>query len=282
MTTSTLPRSALLVVCSVMAAGSCAHDGPAPAGKPQSSVIRVAHPGVTPFVREVIAASDRLDADRVLDEGRRAEELLAFLEVAPGLQLGELGAGSGYTTELVARAVGERGRVFAQNNRFVLEKFAGKPWAARLERVSMRNVVRVDRELDDPFPPEARDLDAVYIVLNYHDTVGMGADRDRMNRAVFSVLRPGGSYFIIDHAARPGSGTADTKTLHRIDEAFVIAEVQRAGFRLRAVADFLRNPDDKHDWNPSPSAAGERRGTSDRFALQFVKPGRNVSAGSGS
>jgi predicted methyltransferase len=99
---------------------------------------------------------------------------------------------------------------------------------------------------------------------------------------VFGALRPGGSYFIIDHAARPRSGTADVKTLHRIDEAFVIAEVERAGFKLRAVGDFLRNPDDKRDWNASPSAAGERRGESDRFALQFVRPTRNFSAGAGS
>ena len=223
----------------------------------------------------------RLEADRELDAGRHPEELLAFLEVAPGMRMGEIGAGGGYTTELVARAVGERGRVFAQNNRFVLEKFAGKAWADRLQRVSMRNVVRVDRELDDPFPPEARDLDAVYIVLNYPDTVWMGADRDRMNRAVFDALRPGGYYVIIDHAARPGSGTADSQTLHRIDEAFVIAEVERAGFKLRTVGDFLRNPADKRDWNASPKTAGERRGTSDRFALQFVKPARNTSPGTG-
>ena len=61
----------------------------------------------------------------------------------------------------------------------------------------------------------------------------------------------------------------------------MIAEVERAGFKLHAVADFMRNPADKRDWNPSPSAAGERRGTSDRFALQFVKPARNSSAGPG-
>jgi predicted methyltransferase len=280
MTTWTLSRSALLVVCSV--ASACANgNSPAPAGKPKTSVIRVAHPGVTPFIRQVVLAEDRLDADRVLDAGRHIEELLAFLEVAPGCQLGELGAGGGYTTELVARAVGEQGRLFAQNNRFVLEKFAAKPWSDRLQRRALRNVVRVDRELDDPFPPEARDLDGVYIVLFYHDTVWMGADRDRMNRAVFGALRPGGSYFIVDHAARPGSGATDAKTLHRIDEAFVIAEVERAGFKLHAVADFMRNAEDKRDWNPSPSAAGGRRGTSDRFALQFVKPARNFSAAPG-
>jgi len=280
MTTRTLALAALLVVVSSMAPG-CARNEPPAVAKP-GSVIRIAHPGVTPFVRQVVLDPDRLDADSALDAGRHIEELLAFLEVAPGQQLGEIGAGGGYTTELVARAVGERGRIFAENNRSVLERFAAKPWGERLQRRAMRNVVRVDREFDDPFPPEARDLDAVYVVLFYHDTVWMGADRDRMNRGVWNALRPGGFYFVIDHAARPGSGAADAQTLHRIDEAFVIAEVERAGFKLHASGDFLRNPDDKRDWSASPSAAGERRGTSDRFALQFVKPARNFSPGSGS
>jgi predicted methyltransferase len=277
--TTWVPSLRALVVAASIASG-CARGTTPPAGKP-GGVTHVAHPGVTPFVRNIVLDPDRLEADRALDAGRHPEELLAFLEVAPGLRLGEIGAGGGYTTELVARAVGERGRVFAENNRFVLERFAAKPWADRLQRVAMRNVVRVDREFDDPLPPEARDLDAVYIVLFYHDTVWMGADRDRMNRAVFSALRPGGFYFVVDHAARAGRGTADVQTLHRIDEAFVIAEVERAGFKLNAVGDFLRNPADKHDWNASPRTAGERRGTSDRFALQFVKPARNVSPAPG-
>jgi len=281
MTTWKLSPAAVVIACGLAALAACARNAPPPAGPRQQGVIRVAHPGVTPFVREVVMDPSRLDADRALDAGRHAEELLAFLEVAPGMRMGEIGAGGGYTTELVARALGERGRVFAENNRFVLERFAAKPWADRLERPATRNVVRVDREFDDPFPPEARDLDGVYVVLVYHDIVWMGANRDRMNRAVFDALRPGGAYVIIDHAARAGSGTADAQTLHRIDEAFVIAEVERAGFKLHAVGDFLRNPADKRDWNASPRTAGERRGTSDRFALQFVKPARNTSPGMG-
>jgi predicted methyltransferase len=277
------PAARVVTACAMIwASGAgCARNKPPPAAAPQKGVIRIAHPAVTPFVREVVADSTRLDADRALDAGRHPEELLAFLDVAPGLRFGEIGAGGGYTTELVARAVGEGGRVFAENNRFVLERFAAKPWAERLERPAMRNVVRVDREFDDPFPPEARDLDGVYVVLFYHDTVWMGANRDRMNKAIFDALRPGGAYVIIDHAARPASGTADAQTLHRIDEAFVITEVERAGFKLDAVGDFLRNPADKRDWNASPRTAGERRGTSDRFALKFVKPARNFSAGTG-
>ena len=51
--------------------------------------------------------------------------------------------------------------------------------------------------------------------------------------------------------------------------------------KLHTVGDFLRNPADKRDWNASPRTAGERRGTSDRFALQFVKPARNFSPAPG-
>jgi predicted methyltransferase len=280
MTTFRLSLAAVVVVCAMMAA--CARNTAPAAGPVQQRVVRIAHPGVSPFIRKVVQDPDRLEADQALDAGRRPDELLAFLEVGPGMSIGEIGAGGGYTTELVARAVGERGRVFGQNSRMVLERFAAKPWADRLQRPAMRNVLRVDREFDDPFPPEARDLDVVYVVLFYHDTVWMGANRDRMNHAVFEALRPGGSYVIVDHSARPGSGTADAQTLHRIDEAYVIAEVERAGFQLRAIGDFLRNPADKRDWNASPRSAGERRGTSARFALQFVKPARNFSPGAGS
>jgi predicted methyltransferase len=275
MTTIWLSPAALVVILSLVT--GCSRNTPPPTGHQQLAVIRIAHPGVTPFIRNVVEDPTRMEADQALDAGRHPDELLAFLEVAPGLRVGEIGAGGGYTTELVARAVGESGRVFAENNRLVLERFAAKPWADRLQRPATRNVVRVDREFDDPFPPEARDLDVVYVVLFYHDTVWMGANRDRMNHAVFEALRPGGFYVIVDHSARPGSGTADVQTLHRIDEAFVIAEVERAGFKLHAVGDFLRNAADKRDWNASPRTAGERRGTSDRFALQFVKPARNFS-----
>jgi len=93
-----------------------------------------------------------------------------------------------------------------------------------------------------------------------------------MNREVFDHLRPGGLYIVVDHSARPGSGSSEVQTLHRIDEPVVRDEVERAGFKLVRTADFLRNPADTRDWNDSPRAAGERRGTSDRFVLAFVKP----------
>ena len=138
----------------------------------------------------------------------------------------------------------------------------------------MKDVVRLDRDFEEPLSPEVSEgsLDLVASVLVYHDTVWMKVDRDRMNRAVFAALRPGGTYAIVDHSARAGALLNDVQTLHRIEESAVIDEVERVGFRLIAVGDFLRNRDDSRDWNDSPRAAGDRRGTSDRFALLFVRP----------
>jgi predicted methyltransferase len=141
-----------------------------------------------------------------------------------------------------------------------------------LKKPVMKPVVRVDRELDEPFPPEAKDLDAVIFILAYHDSVWLNADRAKMNKAVFDALKKGGVYGIVDHSGRAGTGTTESQTLHRIEESVVKKEVEAAGFKLAAEADFLRNPRDPRDWNASPSKAGEKRGTSDRFVLKFVKP----------
>jgi predicted methyltransferase len=226
---------------------------------------------VSPAMQAIIDASDRTEADKKLDAGRHPAELLAFLDVKAGMRVAELGAGGGYTTELLARAVGAKGKVWGQNNAFIV-KFAEKPWGDRLARPVMANVVRVDREFETPLPPDAKNLDAVVSVLFYHDTVWLGVDRDKMNKAVFDALKKGGEYVVVDHSAPPGHGTADAKTLHRISELSVIHEVERAGFHHVTSADFLRNPADERDWSGSPRDAGDRRGTSDRFVLKFVKP----------
>jgi predicted methyltransferase len=226
---------------------------------------------VSAEARAVVDAPDRTDEDRRIDVFRRPAELLTFLGVRPGMRVGLIVAGTGYTAELLARAVAPGGIVYAENPRALL---AGgeKQWADRLARAAMRSVVRVDRELEDPLPAEATNLDLVVINLVYHETVRLGVDRDRMNRAIFSALRGGGSYAVLDHSARQGAGVEDAITLHRIDEATVRAEVEHAGFRLAGGASFLRNPSDMRDWNDAPGAAAAGHAPSDRFALLFVKP----------
>src|ERR1700684_4520195 len=89
------------------------------------------------------------------------------------------------------------------------------------------------------------------------------------NRAGDEPLKPGGSYFIVDHAAAVGAGTSDTQSLHRIEPASLRAEVEAAGFVLDAESTMLANKDDPHSIKVfDPSIKGE----TDRFAYRFVKP----------
>jgi predicted methyltransferase len=271
-------RHAPLGILLAAVIAGCVPDAPAPppstpAPPAPASAFPAARPvPVPPAIQAVIDAPDRTDADRALDKGRHPGEMLAFFGIRSGMKVAELGAGGGYTAELLARLVGPTGKVWGQNSKFLLERFAEKPWSARLATAPMKGVVRVDREFDDPLPPDATGLDAVIMVLFYHDTYWLKTDRAAMNRAILKALKPGGVYGIIDHSGRPGTGTTEVQSLHRIEEKVVREEIEAAGFRFVEGGDFLRNPADPRDWNDAPGAAGERRGTSDRFVLKFVKP----------
>jgi len=254
---------------------ACSHSAAPPvAATPNASAVIpvTAAPTIPAYVSAAVDADDRSSDDKALDAGRKPAQVLAFFGIKPGMKVAELGAGGGYTTELLSRVVGPTGEVFGQNSPFILEKFANVPWSARLSKPLLRNVVRADREFDDPLPADATELDAVLDVLFYHDTVWLGVDRAKMNKAVFAALKHGGVYGIVDHSAAPGSGLSGVKTVHRIDEKTLREEIESVGFRLAAEGSFLRNPSDTRDWNASPKEAGERRGTSDRFVLKFTKP----------
>jgi predicted methyltransferase len=250
------------------AAGSAAATAATPAtpAAPAPAITKAATP------EEAVAAADRTADDKALDAGRKPAELLTFLKVGPGMKVAEIFAGGGYTTELLARAVGPTGTVYGHNTKAVLEMFAEKPWSERLARLASPSIVRVDRELDAPLPPEATDLDLVVMNLVYHDTVWLGTDRAVMNGALLKALKPGGELVIIDHSAKDGTGSKDAKDLHRIEAKFVKDEVEKSGFVLDRQSDLYKNPGDARDWNAAPTGAADKRGTSDRFIFVFKKP----------
>ncbi|MDD9966565.1 MAG: methyltransferase domain-containing protein [Myxococcales bacterium] len=248
-----------------------ANDAPsasAPADSPEPPAPPAPPSGTgAELAAQVVAAPDRSEADRGKDALRHPQELLTFLELAPGMRIADLGAGSGYTTELLARSVGPQGRVYGQNIKYVLEKFVKESWPARLEKPVMANVVRVDSELDKPLPEEAKDLDRVTMIFFYHDAVGQQVDMKAMNAAIYAALKPGGLFVIADHSARAGSGTSDTKELHRIDPEAVKSQLVEAGFEFVESADFLRDSADTLDWK-----VYERGFKTDRFVLKFRRP----------
>lgn len=211
--------------------------------------------------QKVIASPLRTDQDRRMDAARHPAEFIPFTQVKPGMQVLDVAAGGGYTSQLMALAVGPTGMVWAQREQ------PGAALTKRLADQPQANLVVVLRPFEDPVPEQAGKLDLVTLVLNYHDISYLPVDRARMNQRLFAALKPGGKYVVIDHSAKAGADISSGKTLHRIDQAIVVAEVRKAGFVLEAEGDFLRDPADTRE-----VSSGDAKIPTDKFALRFVKP----------
>jgi predicted methyltransferase len=213
----------------------------------------------------IVAAPDRSDADRQTDKRRNPEKMMAFTGVKSGMKVMDLVSSGGYSAELLARAAGPNGTVYAQDSQETAERTKER-FDARMEKV--KNIVRVVRKYDDPVPPDVSNLDLVTIYFSYHDLTYMDVDRAAMNKKIFAALKPGGFFVVADHSAKPGDGTSVGKTLHRIEESALRQEVEAAGFKLVAEGDFLRHPEDKRETTttrPGPTP-------NDEFVLKFQKP----------
>src|SRR5438477_11121130 len=170
-----------------------------------------------PDYEAIVTAPDRSDADRQTDQRRQPAKMLAFSGIKTGMKVLDMGAGAGYSTELLARSVGAQGSVYAQESAAVMERVKDK-FDIRAQNQVMKNVVHLIRDYDDPIPPDVSALDLITFFFAYHDTTYMPVDRAEMNRKLFSSLKPGGFLVIADHSARAGDGTTVGKTLHRIEE----------------------------------------------------------------
>ncbi len=231
-----------------------------------SVVSATAQDAKAPDYESIVASPDRSEADRQTDQRRQPAKMLAFTGAKPGMKVLDMGAGAGYSTELLARAAGASGSVYAQELAAVMERVKDK-FDIRSRNPAMKNVVHLIRNYDDPIPPEVSGLDLITFFFAYHDVTYMPADRAAMNNKMFAALKPGGFLVIADHSARPGDGTNVSKTFHRIEESTLRREIEAAGFRLAAEADFLRHPEDPRD-----AAVFRPQVPVDEFVLKYQKP----------
>src|SRR3954447_25262273 len=66
-------------------------------------------------IAQIVASPDRSAADRTNDLRRKPEQMLDFIGIRPGIVALDLSAAGGYTTELLARAIGPSGTVYGQS-----------------------------------------------------------------------------------------------------------------------------------------------------------------------
>ncbi len=224
--------------------------------------------GSTPkYIREAVADKARPAADAERDANRKPAETLAFAGVKPGDAVVELAPGRGYYTRLLSAVVGAKGSVTTVSS-IPKPDAPPSPLKALAEDPHYANVHPTFQKLAElKLPP---DTDVVWTTQNYHDFHNIpDVNVATLNKTVFDALKPGGVYFVLDHAAEAGSGTRDTNTLHRIDEETVKQEVKAAGFELAGESDILRNKGDPHTGKVFEPPI---QGHTDQFVLKFRKP----------
>lgn len=246
---------------------ACAQE----AAREESNPLAAEADGHAARAAEAVANESRLDADRADDAQRKPANVLAFMEVEPGMRVFEMEAGGGYYTELLSIMVGPEGEVIMQNPES-FDAFLGDQVPERVEgRLSN---VRVSKSNFDQLDAADGSVDVVTWVLGPHELYfelngnSLGGVEETYAE-IMRILKPGGAFIALDHAARAGAPETTGGTTHRIDPAIVRAAAANAGFILAGESDVLRNPEDNYDMGVfDPSV---RRKT-DRFLLKFRKP----------
>jgi predicted methyltransferase len=179
------------------------------------------------------------------------------------MKIAELAPGGGYFTHILIGTVGNSGHVYAVTRQpsSAVQMLAQKHSNLTVVGGSPGTI------------PVPRQVDLVWTTQNYHDfknsKLPTGDAAQAYDAEAFRVLKPGGTYLIVDHEAAPGAGASQTSTLHRIEDTVVRREVEAAGFRLEAESNLLRNPADNHTAKVQDPSI---RGKTDQFVLRFRKP----------
>ena len=226
-------------------------------------------------IAAAIADIGRPAADVAKDPSRKPADIIAFARIKPGQTVIDIWPGGGYWTRLFSAVVGPKGKVYSYIPAEIAG-FKGNPVAV-IQNIAAEpdrhNVVEVSDPLAaDPPADMAGTVNVAFTFENYHDTYDpfmKGADVAAFNRAIFKLLKHGGYYVVVDHAAPAGSGLAHTNDTHRIDPAKARSEIEKAGFVFDGESKVLANPDD-----PRTALVFDKsiRGKTDRFAYRFRKP----------
>jgi predicted methyltransferase len=254
--------ASLALAGALLNTAASAGEAAAPAASPAAPYVM---PAATPdYIRKAVESKDRPDAAKKDDANRKPAELLTLAGVKPGDRVIEFASFGQYFTTLLSAVVGEKGMVYMYDLPYLEARTAPASKAFVAAHANSRFEVGEFNTVELP-----QNIDGVYIVLYYHDLPINKVDTAKFNSRVFNALKPGGTYFIVDHNAEAGSGMRDTEKLHRIDPAVIKQEVKAAGFELVEESKLLAFPQDDHK---AMVFAKDIRRTTDQSVFKFRKP----------
>jgi predicted methyltransferase len=242
----------------------------------------------------ILADGHRSEVNRARDAFRHPVETLSFFGVKPNQTVIEVTPAPGWYTEVLApllkpngqyiaalmspEGLSERGSNYAKKRLGEYQDKLTKD-AAHYDKVKVVQFVNKSPS----FGPDGS-ADVVLTFRNVHNWVD-GGTHAAMFKAMFAVLKPGGVLGVVDHRADKKNDFKKALELGYLPEDYVIAELEKVGFKLDAKSDVNNNPKDTKDyeqgvWTLPPVLALKdvnkakylAIGESDRFTLRFVKP----------
>jgi predicted methyltransferase len=221
-------------------------------------------------VTAALADPARPAEDRARDSARRPADLLALAGVKPRMKVADFIMGGGYWTRILAKTVGDTGKVYAYQPKQFIEFKADYGTQQDAVAKAYANVVASRESLGEIAFPEP--LDAIITVQNWHDLhlkMSPPGFAGTVAKKLYASLKPGGVLLVVDHVG-PAAATpfASADSLHRGDAAATRAEIEAAGFKLAKQSPLYANPADPHT---ALVFAPAIRGKTDQFVMVFRK-----------
>lgn len=264
------------------------------------SLLLLAHSAAVaaaPEIAEVLASPYRSAENKARDVYRNPLQTLQFFGVQPNDSVLEVWPARGWYTEILAPYLKDHGQLtianFRQNDGTLEDE--RKIFWARLAKKLHQDIKKYPEhfgnvkvlEFDPPALMKAGDVQQYDIVLSFRNShvwneAGYLLD---VYRALFDVLKPGGTLGLVEHRSSRLSEIASKAGEGYLDEYYVISVAQQAGFVLAERSEINANPKDTKDYPkgvyalPPTLAMGALDkakylaiGESDRMTLKFIKP----------
>ena len=237
-----------------------------------------------------LGGEHRSEETMARDEFRHPRETLEFFGLREGMTVVELSPGGGWYTEVLAPLVADNGRYYAAHGSVNGSAYARRSLGAYLSMLGNDDDTYGDVIVTELNPPESASMapagsaDLVLAFRNVHSWM-RGDVLEEVLAGVFTALKPGGVFGVVQHRGRDGISVEEMKKTAYVTEDHVISAAEAAGFELAGRSEVNANPKDTADYEkgvwtlpPSLTNGDEDRerylaiGESDRMTLKFVKP----------
>jgi predicted methyltransferase len=242
-------------------------------------------------LKAILASPHRTPGNAERDAYRHPLETLTFFGIKPTSNVIELGAGGGWYTEILAPLLRAKGKLtitsFDPNGPDDSRRTVyGRRIAAFLARSPEAYDQVAVQVIEPPAKLELGAAGSADLVIAMREMHGWhnGGNLDAYLAAIHAVLKDGGTFGVEEHRAAEGAEPDAASKTGYMPQAWLVARVEAAGFKLAGTSEVNANPKDTKDhpegvWTLPPGLAlGDKDkdkylaiGESDRMTLRFTK-----------